>query len=208
MKTSIPLERGLGSSSSIIVAGIELACRLSKLKLTRNEKLQLGCELEGHPDNVVPAILGGLVISSYHNKQLEYVKFPNQLNASFVAIVPNYKMSTAQMRKILPQTLAFKDAVAISAKANVMVAKLFENDLVAAGRLMQQDIFHEPHRTKLVREFKKVQQLANTCKAYATYLSGAGSTIMCLLPHQKVNTFTNMLTKIPNVVVYKLKVVK
>ena len=95
MESDIPLARGLGSSSSVIVAGIELANQLGKLNLSQDEKLQLATKIEGHPDNVAPAIYGNLVISSYVNKNVQAVvtDFPP---TSFVAFIPNYPLRTSQ----------------------------------------------------------------------------------------------------------------
>ena len=192
MTANIPLERGLGSSSSALVAGIELACAIGKMNLSTWAKLQLACNMEGHPDNVVPAILGGLVISSYVDGKLEYVKLDTP-QVGLVAYVPDYKMSTAAMRKILPGEFPFEEAVVASAISNVMVASLLKGDFVQAGRLIEQDRFHEKYRFKLT-ELGHVREVAQKHGAYATYLSGAGSTIMCIAPHDKTKELKEALT--------------
>ena len=89
MTSDIPLARGLGSSSSVIVAGIELANQLADLNLSDDEKLTLATKIEGHPDNVAPAIFGNLVVSSYVDGKVNsaVATFPE---ASFVAFIPNY----------------------------------------------------------------------------------------------------------------------
>lgn len=118
MFSDIPLARGLGSSSSVIVAGIELANQLGNLALSQKEKLEIATRLEGHPDNVAPAIFGDLVISSIVKndiKSLE-VMFPD---SSFIAFIPNYELKTSDSRNVLPQKLSYEDAVASSSVANV-----------------------------------------------------------------------------------------
>lgn len=184
MISDIPLARGLGSSSSVIVAGIELANQLAHLQLSDDEKLRLATEIEGHPDNVAPAILGNLVISSYVNKKVAKVvtDFPE---ASFVAFVPNYPLRTSESRSVLPTQFSSKKAVAASAIANVAIAALMTGDLVEAGKAIEADLFHEPFRQKLVQEFYPIRNLGHELGAYATYLSGAGPTVMVLVERAK-----------------------
>ncbi|HFI0398979.1 TPA: homoserine kinase [Streptococcus suis] len=184
MESDIPLARGLGSSSSVIVAGIELANQLGKLYLSQDEKLQLATKIEGHPDNVAPAIYGNLVISSYVNKKVQAVvtDFPP---TSFVAFIPNYPLRTSESRGVLPSQMGYKKAVAASSIANVAIASLMSGDIEKAGQLIQLDMFHEPYRQLLVKEFCPIKQLAQEIGAYATYLSGAGPTVMVLAPAEK-----------------------
>jgi len=181
MTSEIPAAGGLGSSSSALVAGIELACAIGGMNLSRQVKLQLACSMEGHADNVAPAILGGLVISTYQEGNLEYVK-ADMPDVDLVAYVPNYTMSTTAMRKILPKELEYKEAVIASSISNVMIARLMSGDLKRAGRMMEQDRFHEKYRARLIPELEEVRETARKHKAYATYLSGSGATIMCMTP--------------------------
>ena len=184
MTSDIPLARGLGSSSSVIVAGIELANQLGKLDLTDDEKLDWANKIEGHPDNVAPAIFGNLVISSVFKGAVSSVRadFPE---CSFIAYVPKYELKTRDSRSVLPFKFSYKEAVAASSIANVAIAALLQGDLVKAGRAIESDRFHERFRQKLVREFPNIKKLAKKHGAYATYLSGAGPTIMILAPKDR-----------------------
>lgn len=184
MASDIPLARGLGSSSSVIVAGIELANQLGKLDLTDDEKLNWANKIEGHPDNVAPAIFGNLVISSVFKGAVSSVTadFPD---CSFIAYVPKYELKTRDSRSVLPFKFSYKEAVAASSIANVAIAALLQGDLVKAGRAIESDRFHERFRQKLVREFPNIKKLAKKHGAYATYLSGAGPTIMILAPKDR-----------------------
>ena len=184
MNLGIPLERGLGSSASAIVAGIELASVLGSLSMTPEEKLEIACSLEGHPDNVVPAILGGLTISSFSDKGLSYCKV-NFPKCAIVAYMPNYKISTAEARKILPAQMSFTDAVRASSIANVMVSALSIGDMVTAGKMMELDMFHERFREKLFPDLTRIRPIARKHGAYATFLSGAGSTILVFIENGK-----------------------
>lgn len=192
MTSDIPAERGLGSSSSAIVAGIELACTIGGKEMSLKDKLELACEIEGHPDNVVPALLGGLVVSSYHEGVLEYVK-ANIPDVGLIAYVPNYKLPTTEMREILPKHIPFAEAVSASAISNTMVASLLMGDMEQAGRMMERDLFHEKYRSELVPELQQVRKIGHKHGSYGTYLSGAGSTIMCVCPLEKVDEIANAL---------------
>lgn len=181
MISDVPLARGLGSSSSVIVAGIELANQLGNLQLTSEEKLKIATEIEGHPDNVAPAIYGNLVIASYVNKDVKAVvaDFPE---AAFVAFIPDYQLRTSDSRGVLPNQMSYKKSVAASSIANVAVAALLKGDMVTAGKVIESDMFHEQFRQKLVKEFYPIKQISHELGAYATYLSGAGPTVMVLAP--------------------------
>ena len=184
MVSDIPLARGLGSSSSVIVAGIELANQLAHLQLSADEKLVIATKIEGHPDNVAPAIFGNLVISSYVDEKVNRVvaAFPE---ASFVAFIPNYELKTSDSRNVLLNKFSYKEAVAASSIANVAIAALLTGDLEKAGKAIEADLFHERFRQKLVKEFAPIKEAAHEVGAYATYLSGAGPTIMTLAPKAK-----------------------
>ncbi|AWN20810.1 homoserine kinase [Streptococcus sobrinus] len=181
MTSDIPLARGLGSSSSVIVAGIELANQLAGLQLSDQEKLNLATEIEGHPDNVAPAIFGNLVVASYLDGQVSSVvaNFPT---CDFLAFIPNYELKTSESRGVLPTSMTYKEAVAASSIANVAIAGLLTGDLSKAGQAIQGDRFHEAYRQNLVKEFAPIKKVAQKSGAYATYLSGAGPTVMSLVP--------------------------
>ena len=192
MVSEVPLARGLGSSSSVIVAGIELANQLGKLSLSDEDKLEIATKIEGHPDNVAPAIFGNLVIASYIGEDVQYVTadFPT---CDLVAFVPSYQLKTSDSRNVLPTEWSYKEAVAASSVANVAIAALLKGDLVTAGRSIELDHFHERYRQSLVKEFPQVKEVAHAHAAYATYLSGAGPTIMNLLAPEHSAAFVAAL---------------
>ena len=195
MTSEVPLARGLGSSSSVIVAGIELANQLANLQLSDAEKLRIATEIEGHPDNVAPAIFGNMVIASYIGEDVQYVTadFPT---CDLVAFVPSYQLKTSDSRNVLPTEWSYKEAVAASSVANVAIAALLKGDLVTAGRSIELDHFHERYRQSLVKEFPRVKEVAHAHAAYATYLSGAGPTIMNLLAPEHTAAFVASLEKL------------
>ena len=196
MISDIPLARGLGSSSSVIVAGIELANQLGNLKLSKHEKLQLATKIEGHPDNVAPAIYGNLVIASSVEGQVSAVVAPFP-ECAFLAYIPNYELRTRDSRGVLPKKLSYKEAVAASSIANVAIAGLLTGDMVKAGQAIESDLFHERYRQELVREFATIKKVAKRNGAYATYLSGAGPTVMVLAEPDKMPKIKAELEKQP-----------
>ena len=196
MVSDIPLARGLGSSSSVIVAGIELANQLGNIKLTDQEKLQLATKIEGHPDNVAPAIYGNLVIASSVEGQVSAVVAPFP-ECAFLAYIPNYELRTRDSRGVLPKKLSYKEAVAASSIANVAIAALLTGDMVKAGQAIESDLFHERYRQELVREFATIKKVAKRNGAYATYLSGAGPTVMVLADPDRMPKIKAELEKQP-----------
>lgn len=196
MVSDIPLARGLGSSSSVIIAGIELANQLGNLKLSQHQKLQLATKIEGHPDNVAPAIYGNLVIASSVEGQVSAVVAPFP-ECAFLAYIPNYELRTRDSRGVLPKKLSYKEAVAASSIANVAIAALLTGDMVKAGQAIESDLFHERYRQELVREFVTIKKVAKRNGAYATYLSGAGPTVMVLAEPDKMPKIKAELGKQP-----------
>ena len=206
MTSEVPLARGLGSSSSVIVAGIELANQLGKLSLSDEDKLEIATKIEGHPDNVAPAIFGNLVVASYVDQQTNHLVLPFP-ECALVAFVPNYELKTSDSRNVLPSEWTYKEAVAASAIANVAIAALAKGDLRVAGKAIEADRFHERYRQQLVVEFPQVKEVAHQHDAYATYLSGAGPTIMTLLPVEHAEAFAKDLeSKGLNGQVFSLKI--
>jgi len=194
MKSEIPLTKGLGSSSSVIIAGIELANQLGKLALTREEKVEIATKMEGHPDNVAPAVLGDFVLASFVNEKVKSVQhhFPE---VGVVGFIPDFELPTSASRKLLPQDMSREEAVIASSIANVMIGAILKNDMVLAGEMIEEDLFHEKYRKALVPHIETVRQFSKKFGAYATYLSGAGPTTITFLPMQKAELFARELTE-------------
>lgn len=178
--SQIPMTRGLGSSSSAIVAGIELANQLANLNLSAADKVKWATKFEGHPDNVAPAILGGLVVATYHaaSEQVTTLQKKIQEPLQFIALIPEVELSTKASRQVLPSQLAFSQAVEASSRANVLVAALWQEDFTAVGQIIEQDLFHEPYRQSLIPFLEPTRLIAKEHHAIGTYLSGAGPTVM------------------------------
>ena len=120
-ESDIPMTRGLGSSSSAIVAGIELANQLGKLNLTPQQKVEWATKLEGHPDNVAPAILGGLVVATYdeESQEVDYLQKKIHSDIQGIALIPDFELSTKASRQVLPSEFVYSQAVQASSRSNV-----------------------------------------------------------------------------------------
>ncbi len=177
--SNIPITRGLGSSSACIVAGLMGANRLLGVPLNDKDILKLATELEGHPDNVAPAIFGGMVDSVYNDGEVYYVKHNISSKLKFIAIVPNFKMSTNQSRLSLPSVVSHEDAVFNVARSTLFVSSIitgkFENLSIAVN-----DRLHQPYRLKLIDRSNEIFDIAYRFGAYAVYLSGSGPTIIAI----------------------------
>ncbi|EOH99829.1 homoserine kinase [Enterococcus haemoperoxidus ATCC BAA-382] len=196
MTSDIPLARGLGSSSSVIVGGIELANRLGNLNLSQKEKVQIATEMEGHPDNVAPAICGDFVVASYVDGEVHSVKhhFPM---CDVIAYIPEAHLLTSESRSVLPTFIPYKEAVQASSIANVMIAAILNGNLPLAGLMMEKDRWHEAYRKKLVPHLDQIRSLSHKVGAYGAFLSGAGPTVLILSPEEKTNQMVHELEKLP-----------
>lgn len=177
--SDIPLARGLGSSAAAIIAAIELVNEICDLQLTDNEKLQLACRYEGHPDNVGASLFGGLVIGSHRGINNTDVINVKKCNFEMVVLIPPYELKTADARKVLPEQLSHRDAVKASAISNVLVAALLTNDYEMIGKMMDLDLLHQPYRISLIREFERIHDVAKQAGAFGVAISGAGPTVIC-----------------------------
>lgn len=181
MYSDIPLARGLGSSSSAIIVGIELANQMCQLNLSKTEKLNCAVDIEGHPDNVAPALFGGIVISVKLGDDVHYKKI-SSLNCDTVIYIPDFKLKTEDARKVLPINLPLSHATSASAVANLMVSALLTDDFELAGQMMENDLFHEQYRAKLIPNYAQIKEKASQCGAFGTVISGAGPTMISFVP--------------------------
>ena len=194
-ESDIPMTRGLGSSSSAIVAGIELANQLGNLNLTPQQKVEWATKLEGHPDNVAPAILGGLVVATYDAKSQEVDYLQKEIHSAIqgIALIPDFELSTKASRQVLPSEFVYSKAVQASSRSNVLVAALWQEDWENVSRIVEKDLFHEPYRETLIPFLTPVRTLAKDKGAIGTYLSGAGPTVMVLSSKDKSTTIVEYL---------------
>lgn len=181
MDSEIPLARGLGSSASAIIAGIELANQLCSLSLTTEEKLQYATDIEGHPDNAAPALFGGFIISAQLKDKIEWIQLP-VLAVDIVVYIPNFELKTEAAREVIPAQFSKDKATAASGISNILIASLLAGNYGLAGKMMEEDLFHEPYRAELIPRYDEIKQEARNLGAYGTVISGAGPTMISFAP--------------------------
>ena len=194
VETDIPLGRGLGSSASAIAGGIEICARLLGINMPMKEKVAIGTEMEGHPDNISASLMGGLTISYAAGEDLEVVHVP-EVAVGVVLMVPPTEFSTSESRGLLPEKLDYGTAVRSSAAANVLSAALVRGDWHAAGRMMEKDAFHEPFRQSRFPDFEKIRQACRTAGAYGSAISGAGPSLFILAPEGREQEICSALSE-------------
>ncbi len=188
MKNHIPTARGLGSSATAIVAAIKLWEHFYGRSLTLEERLKIAFEFEPHPDNLLPAFLGGFLVcavgeSVYYQK----LDFPEDLKV--VVCIPDFELSTKKAREVLKQGTSLRDAVYNIQRASLLVASLCKRNYQALREAVK-DRLHQPYRKSLIPNFEEVLKSAYSEGALAVFLSGAGPTIasFCLEGEDRVGT--------------------
>ena len=177
----VPYTRGLGSSSTCIVAGIVGAFAFKNRYEERQNILELATKIEGHPDNVAPAIFGGLTVSVMEEHKVTTLSIPVKQDYRYVALIPPFTLSTEKARSVLPQTLDRADAIKNVSHLALKVASLI-NGYDEGLKLGFKDRFHQPYRGHLIDNFFPVMDvLEKDEKVLGAYLSGAGPTIMALI---------------------------
>lgn len=175
----IPLARGLGSSSSAIIGGLLAANTLSGSPLSQEALLAMAVTLEGHPDNVTPALLGGLTLSYRVGVEHRYQQLPFPDDLRLVVAVPNFELPTTKARAILPAQVSREDAVFNSSRTALLVSALYSQryDLLAAA---MDDRLHQPYRAALVPGMAEAITAGYAAKALGVALSGAGPTLLAI----------------------------
>ncbi|CEG22188.1 Homoserine kinase [Planococcus massiliensis] len=194
IETDIPLGRGLGSSASAIAGGIELADCLLGLKIPMQEKVRIGTEMEGHPDNISASLLGGATISYANGEELAVVHVP-KVDIGIIILVPQEVFLTSESRGLLPEKLDYKEAVSSSAAANVVSAAIARGDWQTAGRMMEKDEFHEPYRKAKFPGFDEIRSVCRKAGAYGVAISGAGPSLFVMTEKGKEHRLSEILSK-------------
>jgi homoserine kinase len=172
----IPIGRGLGASAAARAAGIVAADAMMGGKLTPEQMLTLGANLEGHADNMAPALFGGLRVVVRDGDVFRQIAAPIAPGLQVVLFVPNFDMPTNESRKLLPDTVSKADAVHNIGRAALLVAALGRGDWDLLD-VATQDRLHQPARTQIFGAMPDIFRAAKDAGARCAYLSGGGSTI-------------------------------
>ncbi|MDE2058686.1 MAG: homoserine kinase [candidate division NC10 bacterium] len=176
----IPLGRGLGSSAAACLAGIAAAARLAGVQFSTDELLARALPFEGHPDNVTPALMGGLTASAIVAGRVVTAKVPVPVYLKAVVVIPEVKLATKCAREVLPKQVPFADAVFNLTRLALLLTGLATDrpELLAPGT---EDRLHQPYRAALLPGMEVVLEEGRQAGALATCLSGAGSSLLALV---------------------------
>ncbi len=185
MHNAIPLARGLGSSSAAIVGGMLAANAWAQLahskSLSPRELLEMATQIEGHPDNVAPALMGGLVAAACEQRgdalAVAAVRVPVKAWPQFAVWIPDAELSTNKARGVLPDSVSRADAIYNLSRSALLIAALTAGDFDALREALK-DKLHQSHRAPLVPGFNAIVGAATQSGAIGATLSGAGPTIL------------------------------
>ena len=188
IQLGVPLARGLGSSATAIVGGLIGANQLAGSPLDQTEVMELAIALEGHPDNVVPALLGGCrLAATTESNEWEICDVPWHKSIVPVVAIPDFELSTEKARRVLPEQVSRADAIFNTAHLGLLLRGL------ATGRgdwlkAALQDRLHQPYRQALIPGYAAVYTAAVAAGAYGMVISGAGPTLLALVDAPQVAT--------------------
>ena len=177
IRTDIPITRGLGSSAALIVAGAYAANILTGQKLSPQEIFEICNLIEGHPDNIAPAIFGGLCTSIVADGKPKAQKYSVSDAICFTAIVPDFKVDTKIARGVLPQNISRDDAI-FNMQRVALLPYAFERGCPDLIKLVTEDRLHESYRKPLFKNINQVERSAYECGAVSFTVSGAGPTCL------------------------------
>lgn len=176
--THIPVARGLGSSSTCTVAGIMGAAALTGRIVGRAEAVGIATMMEGHPDNVAPAIMGSLVCSFLpEGKDPQCIRYEVERGLHFVTVIPPYEVKTEDARKVVPQKVKLSDAVWQMGRISGLTRGLETGDAELIATACE-DRIQEPYRRELIPDYDAVRRICLEGGALTLWISGSGSTLM------------------------------
>lgn len=179
-KCDVPMSRGLGSSATCIVGGILAGNQLTGGKLSVQDMLEIANDMEGHPDNVAPALLGGMVSAIQEDGRVYYskVSFPDNLVCA--VMIPDFKVSTSEARGVLPNSYSREECVYNISRVALFVTAL-ANGETDNLRYIVKDKIHEPYRGKLINGYNGIFDASKEAGGLCEFISGSGSTLLALV---------------------------
>ena len=195
IESQIPICRGLGSSAALLVAGAMGANVLRGNKLSTQGLLNITNAMEGHPDNLAPAFFGGLTASMVDNGLPVTVNFPLHPDWEFLALIPDFTLSTTKARAVLPKEVSRADAI-YNISHGAMVLKALELGDEKLLRNAMQDKLHQNYRKSLIQDYEAIEALVRTTGA-AFCLSGAGPTLLCITRNEGLEE--KLAAKLPSI---------
>lgn len=196
-ENNIPVARGLGSSSSCIVGGLIIANKIIGNPLSKVELVKIANDIEGHPDNVAPAILGGLVVTIVEEDKLYYNKVDIDEEIVFSCYIPNFKVSTESARNILPKHITLEDGI-YNVSHGMLTLLAFINKDYDLLKIACRDKFHQQYRGNLIDGFMDIDNKFNQYGALCSFISGSGPTIIGMFKKGNIESITQMKKNLIN----------
>lgn len=177
VNNQIPIGKGLGSSAAAILAGVLIGNHLLNQKFNTDQIIKIAADLEGHADNVVPAMVGGLTTVMEYDGAVYFqkVEMPDSINV--IIAVPDFELSTHKSRQVLPEKVDLHDTVANLQRACMLLASIFNGDFRHIDMAMDDKIY-QPLRKQFIPGFDEVLREARAAGASGVALSGAGPSII------------------------------
>jgi len=189
----IPITRGLGSSASAIIGGIVGAARLYGIDLTNQEMLGLALSLEGHMDNIVPALIGGLTLAYKTGQgEIKWARIKTPLDLRIVLAVPEFTLNTKEMRKVLPQKVTLSQAIFNLSRSALLVNALQNSDWEVLVEAME-DRLHQPYRTPFIPGIEDIFSQIKKTGLAGVALSGSGPSIVSLTKKGREETVSTIM---------------
>ncbi len=179
IQLGVPLARGLGSSATAIVGGLVAANQLEGAPMSQSQVMELAIAMEGHPDNVVPALLGGCRLAASGGAGWEICDVPWHRDIIPVVAIPDFELSTSEARRVLPTQVTRADAIFNTAHLGLLLRGL-ETGKPEWIKTALQDKLHQPYRKALIPGYDAINLAAVTAGAYGMVISGAGPTLLAL----------------------------
>jgi len=195
IQLGVPLARGLGSSATAIVGGLMGANLLANKPLSLSEILDLAIAIEGHPDNVAPALLGNCQLSVKDDEKWQITPLNWHSELVPVLAIPDFELSTEMARSVLPQHYSRADAIFNVAHIALLV-KAIESGQGDLVRIAMEDKIHQPYRQSLIPGYAAVKAAALEAGAYSLVISGAGPTLLAIAPIEKAPTVATTIQQV------------
>ena len=200
----VPIARGLGSSVTARLGCVAGLNALAGSPLDRQGLLEVVAALEGHPDNAAPAVFGGFTAAGFVGSEVRCIRVPLPSRIRLVTLIPHFEVSTPEARKRVPQTFSKADTIHILNRASLVTAA-FTTGRLENLRGCFDDRIHQPYRAPLIPGMDAILAAGVKAGAIGGWLSGSGSTLMCLALDNPEAIATAMQRKMPKAAVHILK---
>ncbi len=190
--TQISITRGLGSSAACVIAGIVGAAKMANVKLSNHVILEIAMMLEGHPDNITPALIGGMTIATSIDGRIEFMELDIVDQYAFYAFIPPFSTSTEEARNLLPTQVTMEDAIFNVSRASMLIASLVSGKQQFL-RMALEDNLHQKYRTKMIDAYDLLIRFLSDKGFLGTFISGAGPTVIAIAEKDKI--YNNLIFK-------------